>query len=95
MQVSKSGSGFTKGSDEIIDLKSEIDKDIDRFYIERNKIINEIQGLEKSEYCDILYRRYVNYECFEEISLNMFLSYNRTIHIHGEALKAFESKYLS
>lgn len=94
VQTSSDGSGFTNISDEIIDLGKSIERDRFKFYQERSKIVDQIQGVEKADYCNLLYRRYVKYEPFEIIACNMFLSYTRIIHMHGEALNVFYKKYL-
>lgn len=94
VQTSNDGIGFMKESDRIVDLEKEIEAAIINFNTERNKIINQIQQVDKATYCEVLYRRYVKYECFEEISYRMHLSYNRVIHLHGEALSLFQKMFL-
>lgn len=58
----------------------------------RDKIITEIQSLENAVYVDILYRRYVDCHSFERIACDMSYTYQYTLNLHGEALKAFEQK---
>lgn len=78
----------------IVDLESEIHKDIQELLILKNKIINEIQGLSNPVYIEILYKRYVEYKSLEEIAIELNYSYHRMKHLHGIALQAFRRLYL-
>lgn len=78
----------------IADLKEEINRDIGKLLILRNKIINEIQSLDNPVYIDILYKRYVEYKTLEEIAVEMSYSYTRLRHLHGRALQGFNKKYM-
>lgn len=89
VQVSQDGSGYTKIINKIVDLQTEINKEIDQFYDLKHRIIGEIQRLEKPEQIEILYRRYVIYQNFTQIAADMGYNYNWCCHIHGEALKSF------
>ena len=95
VQTSIDGGGFTDASDEIADLQLEIEKEKNVYFIQRNKIINQIQQLENTDHCEILHMRYAEYKSFEEIACMKCLSYDRIIHVHGEALKKFKEKYLA
>ena len=88
------GQGFVGLSDKLVDMQREINGDIDRFNDMRHARINQIQQLSRIEYIDILYRRYVQYQSFETIAGEMSRSYPRVCHIHGDALKEFEEKFL-
>lgn len=94
VQTSPDGSGFTKISDKLCDMQKEINEEIDRWHDMRHKRINQIQQLSKADYIKILYRRYVKYQSFETISADMHMSYYWICHLHGEALKEFEGKFL-
>ena len=74
----------------IVDLESEIHKDIQELLILKNKIINEIQGLSNPVYIEILYKRYVEYKQFEEIAIEINYSYRQVLRIHGFALQEFK-----
>lgn len=95
VQTSPNGSGFTKLSDKLYDMQKEINEEIDRFNDMRHKRICQIQKLSKTEYVDILFRRYVQYQSFEVISADMGFSYNYVCNLHGEALKEFAEKFLT
>lgn len=94
VQTSPDGSGFTGIADRLADMQAEINEEIDRYHDVRHERINQIQQLSKTEYVDILFRRYVQYQSFETISSEMQKSYHRICHLHGEALKEFENKFL-
>ena len=96
-------SGAMKAVEKWYDLEIKLEKQIDYFVNEKQKIVGEIQGMEKQEHIEILYKRYFEYDkqsehmdikSFEQIACEINLSYIRTIHLHGEALKAFSKKYL-
>ena len=77
----------------IIDLEEKIFQQKLQLTTLRNNIIDQIQDLEDPRYIQILYLRYVNYEKFEKISLDMNYDYTYTRSLHGEALGMFEIKY--
>lgn len=87
-------------SDKLLDLENEINKDIDNFYKIKNKIINQIQQLEKNEYVDILHKKYIEYDIYptlEHIAVSLGKngkSWRHTARLHGEALESFRKKFL-
>lgn len=93
VQTSPDGEGFTRGSHRLVDLEMELESDIERFSQKRHEVITRIQSMEKPEHTSILFKRYVEYQSFEQISYEMGYSYNYTCRIHGEALKSYEEKY--
>lgn len=95
VQTSPDGAGFTRISDRLTDLQREIDEEIDRWHDMRHERINQIQQLSKTEYVDILFRRYVRYQSLETIASELGFSYNYTCNLHGEALQEFTEKFLT
>lgn len=93
VQSSPNGAGFTTMSDKYADLQLDINNAIDELVSKRHFIIEQIQGLTKVEFSEVLFKRYVEYKSFEQISCEMGYVYNYTCNIHGEALKDFEQKY--
>lgn len=71
-----------------------------RYEDEVRKRTEQIAGLERPDYSEILHLRYVELDkngrpmSLEEISCKMHLSFYRVAHLHGEALEAFRRKYL-
>ena len=90
VQHSTDGQGYTKVINKLVDLQREINCEIDKFYNIKHRIIGEIQQLEKPEQMEVLYRRYVLYQGFAKIAVEMGYNYKWCCHNHGEALKAFE-----
>lgn len=84
---------FVKTVEKICILQDEINREIDQFVDKKHRIINQIQELSNPKYIDVLFRRYVEYKSFETIAVEMDLSYQYVIEIHGYALQEFE-KYL-
>ena len=66
----------------------------------REKIVRQILDLEDPRYSDILLLRYVDGKRLEDIACIMQksngapYSYEHILHLHGQALQAFEKKYL-
>ena len=55
----------------------------------------DIQGLQDAQYIDLLHQRYVEELAFEEIAVNMTCSIRNVYNLHGQALQAFQQKYLT
>ena len=79
----------------IVDLEAEIKRLIEREQDLKHKIIGEIQQLESANYVEILYRRYVEMQSFEQISCSLNYAYHYVCTLHGEALKTFEEQVLN
>lgn len=60
----------------------------------RQRIVAKVLGLDNPVYSRILYSRYVQGKTLLAIGEEIGYSYDRTRHIHGEALQAFAEKYL-
>lgn len=56
----------------------------------KQTIIDQIGMLSDTRYIDILGKRYVEFKSFEMIAVEMGYSFEYTLRIHWEALKAFE-----
>ena len=77
----------------LLDLEEKIFEDRVRMETLKDKIIDQIQSLDDKRYVDVLFRRYVKYQKFEQIALDMSYDYVYIRELHGEALGAFETKY--
>lgn len=96
VQTSLSGDApFVKLIGKIADLEAVIDAEIDRFVDEKHRIINQIQQLQNPDFISLLYKRYVEYKSLEQICVEMKFSYDYIKHLHGYALKDFETKILN
>lgn len=78
----------------LVDAEREYEADLLRYTETEKVIVEEINSLGNPDYVEVLYKRYVDGKSFEEISCEMYRSYYRTCHIHGEALADFEKKVL-
>ena len=95
VQTSLDGTpGILKTVEKLYDAETELNRTIGKFEEEKQRIIAEIQGLDKSEHIELLYMRYVNYMSLEEICVEMKYSYPPVKRIHGRALQAFYNKFL-
>lgn len=70
--------------DKMAVLNSEKKKLIDIRY----KVLKMIHSLDNPDHVKVLYQRYIEFKDFLTISQSIPLSYDRTIHVHGEALQA-------
>lgn len=94
VQTSPSGGApYVRTVSRMIDLNEEINRDIDDFVDRKHKIINEIQSLENTKHIQILFKKYVEYKTFEQISVEMNYTYQYIVLLHGYALKEFSQKY--
>ena len=94
VQTSPSGDApYVRTVSRMIDLNEEINRDIDDFVDRKHKIINEIQSLENTKHIQILFKKYVEYKTFEQISVEMNYTYQYIDLLHGYALKEFSQKY--
>lgn len=77
----------------IVELESKIFEDKCKLAHLKDQIVDQIQSLDDPRYIRVLYLRYVKYEKFEQIALDMSYDYTYTRALHGEALGMFEIKY--
>ena len=82
----------------IVDCERAVRDEIRAYLNLQEFIIAQIRGLEGGEmsvtYVELLMRRYVQFERFEVISVEMGYSYEWIRHLHGDALAIFEKQYL-
>ena len=74
----------------IIDLKDEINRDIDHFVDKKREVIALLMQIGNPLYYQVLHKRYFLYQTFEQIALEMDYSYRGICYLHGRALQAFE-----
>ena len=90
VQTSKSGEApYARTVEKIAELEQEISRMVADYGRVKSRIISEIGELENPVYVDLLMRRYVQYERFEQIAYEMSYSYDHARRLHGMALKAF------
>lgn len=70
----------------IIDLQTEINKDIDELVELKQQISNTIKGVQNTEYQTILEKRYLCFQSWEEIAAGMNYEIRWLYRLHGKAL---------
>ena len=76
----------------IVDLQHEIDADIESLEKLRGEIIGSIDNVKTDKYRELLRMRYVCHMTFEEIAVEMDMSWRWIIKLHGRALQEFSEK---
>ena len=76
----------------IIDLESEINKDIDQLVELKANIMKLIRGVGNPEYQTLLELRYLCYKPWEQIAVDMGCSINNLFKMHRKALASLEDK---
>lgn len=74
----------------IVDLQKEINRDNDEFIELRKEASELLKRISNPEQYKVLHKKYVMYESFETIAVEMKYSYRHICNIHGRALQAFE-----
>lgn len=88
--VSSSGSQDKLGDAvvKMVDLKHEINAYIDKFVDAKRAIGAVIDKMDDADQLQVIHRRYVLYESFEQIACEMCMTYRNVCYIHGKALQA-------
>lgn len=86
VRTSPEKEGFTKVMGRLYNLQNEINAQIDRFHDIRHERIDQIQLLPRDMHSDILFKRYVQYQNFEEISVTLGYVYHYICTAHEETL---------
>lgn len=73
----------------IVDLKDEINREIDRFVDLKREAAAMLDKMENHLYYIILHRKYVQYESLEQIAADMHYTYRWICILHGRALQEF------
>lgn len=74
----------------IIDLETEINREIDRLVDVRNAVIATIDKVEDDRLHKVLTKRYVELKTFEQIACEISCSYQWVCKLHGTALQVVE-----
>ena len=93
VQVSIQADIVEKNVLEIVELEEKVWKEKIRLEALRNEIIEQIQKVEDKRYMNLLYKRYVKLDKFEQIALDMHYDYVYIRGLHSEALEAFDEQF--
>ena len=74
----------------IIDLEHEIDKDIDRLVDLKAEIMNTIKAVDHLEYQTLLEKRYLCFQTWEQIAVDMGYDLRWVYRLHNKALDAVD-----
>ena len=84
-QQDKIGNALSK----IVDLKNEINRDVDRFADLKREATSLLEKLDNPLHYEILHKRYILYQTFEQIAADMDFTYRWVCILHGRGLQAF------
>lgn len=76
--------------DGLVAMEDMIDREIDRLYDIKQEILAVVLQMQDTRYRDVLMKRYVDIDTWEQIAVEMNYTYRRVTQLHGEALKAAE-----
>lgn len=74
----------------ILELKQEINADIDRLVDLKCEIIPLIDAVQDADLIDVLYKRYIQGKKWEEIALEMHYTFRWVLKLHGRALQKID-----
>jgi len=74
----------------IVDLQEEINRDVDIFVDRKREATELLKKVTQAEYFQVLHKRYVLYESFEQMATEMKYTYRGVCYVHGRALQAFD-----
>lgn len=74
----------------IVELRKEINADIDKLVDLKSEIIPIIDAVQDADMIDVLYKRYIQYKKWEEIALEMHYTYQWVCKLHGRALQKID-----
>ena len=84
----RGSSTMANAVEKIIDLENEINAEIERLVILKQNIIDTIQFVEDMEYQTLLEKRYLCFQKWEQIAIDMDYSIDNVFKVHKKALAA-------
>lgn len=85
-------SPFEKTIIKILDLENKINVEIDQYIDLKNEIKDQINAIEQSDLRLILQKRYLNFQKWEQIAVDMNYGYQWIHKLHNIALVEFSKK---
>ena len=82
----RGGSTMADAVCKIIDLQNEINRDIDRLVDLKREIVSVIKAVEDTEYQTLLEKRYLCFQTWEQIAVDMHYSGKWILKMHDRAL---------
>ena len=93
VQSSASSDGMVNKMIRLDELVSEMEDTMIERAKKRAEITTQITMMPNGTYMQILFKRYVEMQKFEQIALDMCYSYDRVRHLHQEACETFGDLY--
>jgi len=72
--------------EKIMELESEIDTEIDEYIKVKTEVKSAVSMVKNGTYREVLDRRYIRGQKFEEIAVEMNYTYRNVCYLHGKAL---------
>ena len=83
----RGGSTMADAVAKIVDLQTEINRDIDRLVDLKREMVAVIKAVENIEYQTILEKRYLCYQTWEQIAVDLGYNVRHLYRLHDEALE--------
>lgn len=94
VQTSKSGEApYARTVEKLIDIDESLALRVGEYADTLAEMEAEIGRLENPVYVEVLTRRYLDFQRYERIAVDMHYSFDYVKNLHGKALRAFEEKY--
>lgn len=90
VQTSMTGDAIERLIAKVDEAERDILRELDKQHEIRKRIVREIEAVPNEQQRDILFRRYVLFDKWERIAVDMDVSIRYVYMLHGKALKAFE-----
>ncbi len=71
----------------IVDLEAEINRTVDELVDKTREISAVIDQIQNSDQLSVLYKRYFQFETWEQIACDMHMTYRNVCYVHGRALQ--------
>lgn len=84
--------GIEEAAWEMLQRHETVIKEIGRLTKEINHRLEIIRNMSRTEYSQILLKRYDEYKTFEQIAVELHYNYNYTCTLHGEALQEISKR---
>lgn len=94
VQTSPDGAGFTNSVIRLADMELDAMRIIRDCEAVRARIIDQIENIGDQRYSAILSGVYIHRKDLMDVAEDLHYDYYWCCHLHGEALSAFEKKYL-
>lgn len=93
VQSSRNNDKFGTLYGRIDEKEHEITEKIDALVDFKLQVSDEINALPDERYISILHKRYISFESWERIAIDMQYNVRYVQHLHGQALVEFEKMY--